>query len=80
MNNQAAGYICTLAQAVTPSDTADNTYSYIYVGGAGNVAVVPEADSAAVTLTAVPAGSYIWLRVKRVMSTNTTATSLVGFK
>lgn len=80
MNNQAAGFICTAAQAVTPSDTANNTFSYLYVGGAGNVAVIPEAGSTAVTLVAVPAGSYVWLRTSKVMSTNTTATNIIGFR
>lgn len=80
MNNQAAGFICTAAQAVTASDTADNAFSYLYVGAGGNLAIIPESGSAAVTLNNVAAGSFIWIRTKKVMSTNTTATQIVGFR
>ena len=79
MNNQAATSIATLAVAVTPSDTANNTHSYLYVGTGGNVVVLPEASSTAVTFTNVPSGSYIWLRTKRINSTNTTASQIIGF-
>lgn len=66
------------AVTITPSDTVEQTYRAIYVGGAGNVAVVPESGSAAVTFTAPPVGSIIPIRTRKVMSTNTTATLLVG--
>ena len=72
----------THAVAVTPSDTASFPPSLIYVGGAGNVAVMPAsqetlASPAAVTFIAPPVGSTIPVLCTRVMSTNTTATSLV---
>lgn len=79
MNNQAATYIATRAVAVTPSDTADNSYAYLFMGTGGNLAIIPEGGSAAVTLNNVPTGSFVWIRVKRVMSTNTTASQIVGF-
>jgi hypothetical protein len=50
----------------------------LYVGGAGNVAVIGLDDSAAVTLTAVPAGTILPVSVKQVKSTGTTATGIVG--
>lgn len=50
----------------------------IYVGVAGNVVVVAADDSVA-TWT-MPAGSYIDCLTKRVNSTNTTATGLIGLK
>ena len=67
-------------EAVTPSDTVDLAYvsRAIYVGGAGNLAVLLSGDAAAVTLIAVAVGSVLPLRVKRVMATNTTATNLVA--
>lgn len=68
--------------AVTPSDSANIT-NYpnvrgLWVGGAGNVAILAADDSAAVTLVGVQAGTLIPIRVKRVNSTNTTATSIVA--
>ena len=70
------------AKAVTPSDTAAFPPSLIYVGGAGNVAVMPAdqmgaASPTAVTFTAPPVGSTIPVLCCQVMSTNTTATLLV---
>lgn len=48
----------------------------IYVGGAGNVAVV---DMTGVTsVIPVAAGAYLRLKVARVNATSTTATSIFG--
>lgn len=65
------------ARAITPSDTAGNSYRAIYVGGAGNVAVVT-AGGDTVTFTAPPVGSIIPVETKQVLTTGTTATLLVG--
>lgn len=75
-NPGVQGSIPTSAFAITTSNTASNTYSYIYVGGTGNVVVETE-DGQTVTFSSVPAGQYIWLRVRKVL-TSTTATNLVG--
>lgn len=67
-------------RAITPNDSADLTGGMtraIYVGGDGNLAVHDHAGNA-VTFTAVKAGTLYGIRTTRVMSTNTTATSLVG--
>lgn len=69
--------IADRAFTVTPSDTAPNVHSYLYVGTGGNVAIVTEAGDS-VTFTNVPSGSYIWIRTAKVMSTSTTASSIVG--
>lgn len=79
--------------AVTPSDTldvtdasGDNAPCYaasLYVGVAGNLAIVAAGDNSnggagtAVTFNAVPVG-WFPVQVRRVMNTNTTATNLVG--
>jgi len=76
MKNSVSDY----AAAITPSDSNANEYEYIYVGGAGDLAIVPKLSGSAVTLVGVPAGTFIWVRTSKVMSTNTTATSIVGFK
>jgi len=75
-----AGY----AWAVTPNDSTDlpKHTRAILVGGAGNIAVEmfdPTTGKLAnVTLTGLTAGSIIPVRTKRILSTNTTATSIVA--
>ena len=67
------------AFAITPHNSTNFTTSVrgIYVGGAGNVVVVMH-DDAAITFVGAAAGSILPVRAKRVNSTSTTATSLVG--
>lgn len=67
------------AVAVTKSDSAANTYTYLYVGTGGNLAITPADGGSAVTLVGVPNGSFVWVRTAKVMSTNTTASDIVGF-
>lgn len=65
------------AEAITKSDTVDLTSpSVVYVGGDGNVKVTTANDDV-VTFTGLVAGSTIPVRVKRVWSTDTTATNMV---
>jgi hypothetical protein len=71
--------IASDAVAVAPSDTGFVDFVGLYVGGAGNVAVQGE-GGVTVLFTAPPVGSRIDMHITRVMSTNTTATLLVGFK
>lgn len=66
--------------AITPDDAtllAEATRA-LYVGGAGNVSVLPVGQSTSVTLVGVQAGSVLPIRVARVNDTGTTATSIVG--
>lgn len=69
--------------AVTPSNSADiaqlnNEYPRaLWVGGAGDVAVVTP-DGVASTIVGVTAGTLLPIQVRRVNSTNTTATSMVA--
>ena len=67
------------AQAVTPSDSADLPLKArsLYVGGAGNVALVTMGGST-VTFVGVPAGGYVLSTVARVLATGTTATNIVA--
>jgi hypothetical protein len=67
------------AGAITTSDTVDQFWTGIYVGGAGNVSVVME-DGSTVTFTAPPVGTILPIRVKRVRATGTTATLLIGLQ
>jgi hypothetical protein len=72
-----SGYIANEATAVTTSDTANNTYSYLYVGTGGSVSLVTEAGQT-VTFSNVPDGGYVWVRTIRVRATGTTASNIVG--
>lgn len=69
--------------AVTASNTVDITQlngeypRALWVGGAGNVAVVTP-DGTVNTITGVPAGTLLPIQTRRVNSTNTTATSMVA--
>lgn len=67
---------------ITPSDTVDEAVNFteIYVGGAGNISVVPWSNGPAVVFTAVPAGSILRTCGIRVNATLTTATLLVGLR
>lgn len=65
------------ASAVTTSDTASNVFTRLYIGGAGDVAVVTETGNT-VTFKAVPVGTQLDIRVSKVLATGTTATYIVG--
>lgn len=66
--------------SITPADgtTLSPMPRALWVGGAGDVAVIAADDTAAVTIVGVPAGSWVPIECKEVRATNTTATSIVG--
>jgi hypothetical protein len=65
--------------AVTKSDATTYTPTRgVWVGGAGNLAVVFADQSTAVTLVGVAAGTLLPIAVIQIMSTNTTATDIVA--
>lgn len=68
------------AVAVTPSDSSDINGGQLtrglYIGGAGDVSVVIGGNS--ITFVGAVAGSILPIRVSRVNSTSTTATSIVA--
>ncbi|MEK1908183.1 MAG: hypothetical protein AAAB13_20615 [Pseudomonas sp.] len=67
------------AAAVTPNDSTDLPYTSraLFIGGAGNVAVIM-AGGQTVTFTGVTAGALLPIRVSRVLSTGTTATTITA--
>ena len=71
--------VARIGGAITPSDTVGNIWSYIYVGTGGDIALATE-NGDAITLTAVPQGSWVWVRTSLVKATGTSASNLVGFK
>jgi len=73
---------CSNAESVTPSDSVDLTYHTrgLYIGVAGDVSVemIGEEGTTTVTFVGLLAGSILPVRVSRVNSTSTTATSIVA--
>ena len=67
------------AAAVTPSDTVDITDlpDALYVGVVGNVSI-KDAAGTTITFVGVAAGSILPIRARRVMSTLTTASSILA--
>lgn len=66
--------------AVTKSDSTVLDFNAVYVGGTGDVALKPNETDAAVTFSNVAGGTILPVAGVRVMSTNTTATSMVWLK
>lgn len=67
------------ASAVTPDDTATiNETRGLYVGVAGDVTVRMVLSQANVTFVAVQAGTLLPIRVDKVLSTGTSALSIVA--
>ena len=71
------------ALAITPSDTVDHAWEFeaLYVGAAGTVVVVQtDVAKTAVSFVAVPAGTVLKMRGRRVNSTSTTAGSMLALR
>lgn len=67
------------AFAITPSDSTDLAVyaNALWVGGTGNISLIT-LDGTTVLISGIPAGTVLPLQVKRVRSTSTTATAIVG--
>lgn len=67
------------AEAVTPNDSTDltNNSRGLFVGTGGNLVLILTDDSSSVTFKNIADGTVLPLRVKRVLSTGTTATDIV---
>lgn len=67
------------ARAVTKSDaTLLPTTRGLYIGGAGDVAVTMASGQTPVVFAGALAGSILTIQVTQVLSTSTTATSIVA--
>lgn len=67
-------------RAVTPHDTNELAFiaKALYIGTGGNLTMIAQEDTAAVTMTNVAAGSIIPVRAKIVRATGTTASGIVA--
>lgn len=63
--------------AMVPSDTANQSFCGLYVGGAGNISMV-HGDGSVSLLFGVVAGSFLPFEGVRINATGTTATLMVG--
>lgn len=67
------------AVAVTPADSdLTEATRAVWVGGAGNLAVLMVEDSTPVVFSGVPAGTLLPLQCSQIRSTSTTATLIVA--
>lgn len=67
------------AVSITPADSDIDHVSALYIGGAGNVAVIA-VGGGEVTFNSVPAGTILPIACTQVKSTGTSATNIVGLK
>lgn len=65
---------------ITKSDTAhlSPVPRALYIGGAGDVAVMPAAGNVSVIFKAVPVGTTLYISVRQVLFTGTSASLIVG--
>ena len=75
-------YAFTQYAPVTKSDDPEDNFAEptraIWVGGAGDLAVIPRAGANPIVLTNVPAGTLLPIAVIRVHSTGTDASDVVA--
>lgn len=79
-SNSLSQFSAVSAASIVPSDSTpltNSTYA-IYVGGAGDVKVILNNDTAAVIFKAVPVGTTLYVQASQVLSTGTTATLLLA--
>jgi hypothetical protein len=67
----------TRAAVVTPSATVEQNGAALYIGGDGNVTLIPSGQTGTVVFTGLRAGSILPIRFSKV--TAATATGLVRF-
>lgn len=67
---------------ITPDDGNDlaEVSRGLWIGGAGNLEVLLQGDSAAVTISNIAAGTLLPICAKRIYATGTTATSIVALR
>lgn len=67
-----------IAIDISTADHVLPAFATVYVGATGNVVVAPAGGGSNVTFVGIPAGGVVPVRVKTVVKTLTTATSMVA--
>ncbi len=68
-----------IAVSKSDSNTSGNVFMGLWVGTRGDLAIDPlDSPTGAVTLQDVPSGTLVNIAVKRVLSTGTTASGIIG--
>jgi hypothetical protein len=75
--NFLSNQVANTAFAVSPNDGAVIEASMLYVGVGGDVAVTMF-DGGNVTFQSVPGGTFMLVRVTKVLATGTSATGIIG--
>lgn len=70
------------AFVITPDDDNDLTYPIraLYVGTGGDITLILQDDTVAIALVNVLPGSCLPLQIKRILSSGTGASDLVGLR
>ena len=71
-------FIESNGEAVTPNDVTQVAYKSLYVGTGGNVAVQLYNSDNTVIYQNVGDGTFLPISVRRVLSTGTTASNIIG--
>lgn len=67
----------TVMQVITPSNTVNQNFRGLYVGGAGDITVVDEVGNV-IPFIGVPAGTFLPIGGRRINATGTNATLMVA--
>ena len=62
------------------ANTASSEGFSLFVGGQGDIAVIPASSDETVIMQNIPDSSFVPLQVKRVLASNTTATNIIALR
>jgi len=62
------------------ANTASSEGFSLFVGGQGDIAVIPASSDEIVTMQNIPDSSFVPLQVRRVLASNTTATNIIALR
>ena len=80
--NSFGGMASASAFVVTPDDNNDlpSVTRGIYIGGSGNLVCILQDDTTSITFTALAGGVIYSFQIKRILSSGTTATNIIGLR
>lgn len=78
-NNIASKAVAVTTAMKSDSTDLTSTMKGLYIGGDGDLKVVLVGDTVAVTFVGLVASTFLPIAVRRIWSTGTSATNIVGF-